>query len=100
MNIQEMRQCAPKALSLLKIMSNENRLFILCNLLEGELSVNDLVGRVDLAQSALSQHLAILREHNFVKTRKESQTVYYSLDSEDVVRMMVLLQDLYLPEKN
>ena len=100
MNINQMRQCAPKALSLLKIMSNENRLFILCNLLEGELAVNDLVARVDLAQSALSQHLAILREHNFVKTRKESQTVYYSLDSEDVVRMMMLLQELYLPEKN
>ncbi|GAA0290657.1 ArsR/SmtB family transcription factor [Psychrosphaera haliotis] len=99
MNIQEMRQCAPKALSLLKIMSNENRLFILCNLLEGELAVNDLVARVNLAQSALSQHLAILREHNFVKTRKESQTVYYSLDSKDVVRMMMLLQDLYLPKK-
>ncbi len=95
MNIQQMRQCAPKALALLKIMSNENRLFILCNLLEGELSVNELATRVQLAQSALSQHLALLREHNFVKTRKSSQTVYYSLDSDDVVKMMTLLQELY-----
>ncbi|MDA8622243.1 metalloregulator ArsR/SmtB family transcription factor [Psychrosphaera sp.] len=100
MNIQQMRQCAPKALSLLKIMSNENRLFILCNLLEGELSVNELAARVELSQSALSQHLALLRENKFVKTRKESQTVYYSLDSEDVIRMMMLLQDLYSPSAN
>lgn len=95
MNIEIMRQCAPKALSLLKTMANENRLFILCNLLDGEVSVNELVERVELSQSALSQHLAILRNEGHVKTRKESQTVYYSLDSDDVMRMMLLLKDLY-----
>ena len=95
MNISQMRQCAPKALALLKVMANENRLFILCNLIEGEVSVNELAERVQLGQSALSQHLALLRKEGYVTTRKESQTVYYSLSSQDVLKMMLLLKELY-----
>ncbi len=90
-----MRECAPNAMLLLKTMANENRLFILCNLLDGEISVNELAARVQLGQSALSQHLAILRSNGFVTTRKISQTVYYSLDSDDVKKMLQLLQSLY-----
>lgn len=95
MKLQDMQSCAPKALKLLKTMANEKRLFILCNLLDGELSVNDLAERVELSQSALSQHLAILRQENFVQTRKESQTVYYSLHGEDTQQVMQLLHKLY-----
>ncbi|QTH63833.1 winged helix-turn-helix transcriptional regulator [Psychrosphaera ytuae] len=98
MNIDQMRQCAPKAMALLKVMANENRLFILCNLLEGEASVNELAERVRLGQSALSQHLALLRKEGFVQTRKESQTVYYSLSSPNVKQMMMLLKDMYATE--
>lgn len=98
MNIDQMRQCAPKAMALLKVMANENRLFILCNLLEGEASVNELAERVCLGQSALSQHLALLRKEGFVQTRKESQTVYYSLSSPNVKQMMMLLKDMYATE--
>ncbi|WP_299269009.1 metalloregulator ArsR/SmtB family transcription factor [uncultured Psychrosphaera sp.] len=95
MKLQDMQSCAPKALKLLKTMANEKRLFILCNLLDGELSVNDLAERVELSQSALSQHLAILRQEQFVQTRKESQTVYYSLHGEDTQQVMQLLHKLY-----
>jgi ArsR family transcriptional regulator, virulence genes transcriptional regulator len=95
MNIDEMRQCAPKVLALLKIMANEKRLFILCNLLDGELSVTELCERVNLGQSALSQHLALLRNNDFVSTRKDSQTVYYSLSSTEVTQTLRLLKDLY-----
>ncbi len=95
MKLQDMQSCAPKALKLLKTMANEKRLYILCNLLDGELSVNDLAERVELSQSALSQHLAILRQENFVQTRKESQTVYYSLFGEDTQQVMELLHKLY-----
>ena len=95
MKLQDMQSCAPKALKLLKTMANEKRLYILCNLLEGELSVNDLADRVELSQSALSQHLAILRQEKFVQTRKESQTVYYSLHGEDTQQVMALLHKLY-----
>ncbi|MBU2917428.1 metalloregulator ArsR/SmtB family transcription factor [Psychrosphaera sp. F3M07] len=95
MKLEDMQSCAPKALKLLKTMANEKRLFILCNLLDGELSVNDLAERVELSQSALSQHLAILRQDKFVQTRKESQTVYYSLCGEDTQQVMALLHKLY-----
>jgi DNA-binding transcriptional ArsR family regulator len=95
MNLKEMQQCAPKALKLLKTMANEKRLFILCNLLDGELSVNELAERVSLSQSALSQHLAILRQENYVSTRKESQTVFYSIHGEDTKQVMSLLHELY-----
>jgi DNA-binding transcriptional ArsR family regulator len=95
MKLQDMQSCAPKALKLLKTMANEKRLYILCNLLDGELSVNDLAERVELSQSALSQHLAILRKEQFVQTRKESQTVYYSLHGEDTQQVMKLLHKLY-----
>lgn len=95
MKSEDMQSCAPKALKLLKTMANEKRLYILCNLLDGELAVNDLAERVELSQSALSQHLAILRQEQFVQTRKESQTVYYSLYGEDTQQVMQLLHKLY-----
>lgn len=95
MQLEDMQNCAPKALKLLKTMANEKRLFILCNLLDGEVSVNDLAERVELSQSALSQHLAILRKENFVVTRKESQTVYYSMQGDDTKQVMQLLHSLY-----
>lgn len=64
---------------LLKAMANENRLRILCLLREREMSVSELNARLDLSQSALSQHLAVLRRQALVNTRRASQTIYYSL---------------------
>ena len=95
MNLQQMKDNAGRAIPLLKALSNENRLFILCHLHSSELSVTELTERVGLSQSALSQHLAILRNEGYVKTRKEAQTVYYSLSSEEVVQMIGLLHQLY-----
>lgn len=64
---------------LLKAMANENRLRILCLLREGEMSVSELNSKLELSQSALSQHLAVLRREELVNTRRASQTIYYSL---------------------
>ncbi|HEV7417798.1 MAG TPA: metalloregulator ArsR/SmtB family transcription factor [Tianweitania sediminis] len=72
---------AEEVASLLSILGNTKRLLIVCLLVEGEMSVNRIAERVDLSQSALSQHLAKLREQGLVKTRREKQTIYYSLDS-------------------
>lgn len=71
-----------QATSLLKAMANEKRLQIVCLLLEKELSVTQINQQLTLSQSALSQHLAILRRDNLVNTRRESQTIYYSLTSD------------------
>ncbi len=95
MNLQDMEQSSAQAVALLKAMANERRLQILCLLHEQELSVGELCARLDLSQSALSQHLAWLRRDGLVNTRKEAQTVYYSLRSDEVKQMIHLLHSLY-----
>jgi DNA-binding transcriptional ArsR family regulator len=86
---------AGKAAGLLKALANENRLLILCHLQERELSVGELNAQVGLSQSALSQHLAILRRDGLVETRKSGQTVYYSLKSDEVRAVIGVLHGLY-----
>lgn len=87
------------ASDLLKAISNPNRLCILCNLLGSEQSVGELVKKGNLSQSALSQHLARLREQGIVKTRKEQQTVYYSIASKEVREIIGTLKNLYCVPK-
>lgn len=95
MNLQELQSKAGAAEALLKAVANRNRLVILCELLKGERSVSALQSATGLSQSALSQHLARLREDELVATRRESQTIYYSLASERVTRLIGLLYELY-----
>ncbi|ORT49175.1 transcriptional regulator [Vibrio sp. qd031] len=95
MNIRDMEKNSAKAITLLKAVANERRLQILCLLYEQESSVTDLSERLNLSQSALSQHLAWLRRDELVTTRKEAQTVFYSLNSEEVKRLVHLLHDMY-----
>ncbi|ASP49923.1 ArsR family transcriptional regulator [Cognaticolwellia beringensis] len=91
MDINDMRENAAQAADLLKAMSNQNRLLILCHLGEKEMSVNELNNFVDLSQSSLSQHLARLRQDNLVKTRRESQTIFYSIANPSVVKLISFL---------
>lgn len=80
----------------LKSIAHEGRLLVLCYLIEaGELSVGELVDRIDLSQSALSQHLAKLRAEGLVATRKSSQTVYYRIADPRVLTLLATLHDLY-----
>ncbi|KOO06490.1 ArsR/SmtB family transcription factor [Vibrio hepatarius] len=95
MNLQAMEQNSAKAVVLLKAMANERRLQILCLLHNNELSVGELCNKLELSQSALSQHLAWLRRDGLVETRKEAQTVYYTLSSEEVKAMIQLLHGMY-----
>lgn len=97
-DIKAMLGHAEEAADLLKAMANKNRLLILCNLLAGELSVGELQKHLNLGQSALSQHLALLRKDNLVSARRESQSVYYSLAGNEVRRMIQLLHDIYCTE--
>lgn len=86
---------AERAERMLKALANRHRLMILCELGKGEISVHALNDRLDLSQSALSQHLARLREDGMVQTRREAQTIFYSLCNEEVVQMITLLSKLY-----
>ncbi len=93
--LAEMQAHASEASLLLKAMGNEQRLLILCQLVSGELSVNALLSGVDLSQSALSQHLAVLRDAGFVNTRREAQSVFYSLPDGPVKKLMKTLHEIY-----
>ncbi|MDH4046991.1 MAG: metalloregulator ArsR/SmtB family transcription factor [Gammaproteobacteria bacterium] len=92
-----MREHAADAAGLMKALGNENRLMILCALADGERSVGDLNGIVPLSQSALSQQLARLREQGLVKTRRVSQTIYYTLSPGPTDKVIRLLHDIYCP---
>lgn len=82
MPLDQMEANAQEASALLKAMSNETRLMILCQLLHGEKSAGELDTLTSLSQSALSQHLAVLRENGLVQTRRESQSIFYSIEGE------------------
>lgn len=80
---------------LIRALANENRLQIVYTLIGNELSVTELGRIVDLSQSSLSQHLAILRKEKIVKTRRVAQTIFYSVKSEEAVKLMALLENMY-----
>ncbi len=90
-----MRKHAREAAQLMKAVGNENRLMVLCALGDGPLSVGELLERVDLSQSALSQHLAILRREELVSTRREAQSIYYSLSSSTAGKLVRFLYQTY-----
>ena len=87
-----------EAASLLKLLANENRLLILCQLVRApEMSVNDLAAAVGLSQSALSQHLAKMRDEGLLTTRREAQTVFYRISDPNAGRVLALLKSIYCP---
>jgi DNA-binding transcriptional ArsR family regulator len=92
-----MKSNAAQAAKLMKALGNESRLLILCHLDNKELSVTELNNQVDLSQSALSQHLAILRNDGLVQTRRESQTIYYSLAGDKAKRIIHTLHEMFCP---
>jgi DNA-binding transcriptional ArsR family regulator len=91
----DMRIHASDAAGLMKALGNETRLMVLCTLAEGERSVGELNELIPLSQSALSQQLARLRSQGLVSTRRESQTIYYSLADGPANRIIQLLHDIY-----
>lgn len=94
-DFSEMESNAAKACSLLKAMANEVRLVVLCQLIEGEKTVGELQEAAGLSQSAMSQHLAVLREQDVVATRREGQSVYYRLSSPEATAIMETLHGQY-----
>ncbi|VAW44902.1 Transcriptional regulator, ArsR family [hydrothermal vent metagenome] len=98
--MEEMLIHSGPASDLLKLISNQKRLLILCLLHEKEMSVSELNDTLSqLSQSALSQHLAQLREANLVKVRRDAQTIYYSLTDSKAVQVIHLLHELYCQEE-
>lgn len=97
--LEMLAEQAATAARLLKLLGNEYRLLILCSLIaHGELKVGDLVEEVGLSQSALSQHLALLREDGLVSFRRESQTLYYRISDPRAARILKVLKTMYCDE--
>ncbi len=99
-NLQEMKPHAKEASGLMRALGNEARLMVLCTLAEGERSVGELNDVVPLSQSALSQQLARLRRDGLVETRRESQTIYYSITSGPANKVINVLHEIYCPTRS
>ena len=98
--LTELHDMASHACELLKAMANEWRLMILCHLSEGEKTVSELQGLLGLGQSALSQHLAVLRREKIVKARKHAQSVSYSLSGDEATRVMETLHEVFCSQRD
>ena len=95
MNLAELEARALRATGLLKAMANPVRLLVLCQLAEGEKSVGELEKVADVSQSALSQHLALLRERGLVRNRRAGQSIYYTLDGPEAPALLAALYEVY-----
>jgi ArsR family transcriptional regulator, virulence genes transcriptional regulator len=94
--IETLEQRAGDAAQLLKLLANETRLLILCRLVaEHEMPAGAIVEAAGLGQSAVSQHLAKLRDDNLVATRRDGQTIYYRIADKNVARIIAALKDIY-----
>ncbi len=94
--IERLESRAADAAQLLKLLANETRLLILCRLvLEREVSAGAIVTALGMGQSAVSQHLAKLRDDNLVATRRDAQTIYYRIADKNVARIIAVLKDIY-----
>ena len=97
-NLDAMLAHAEEAASMLRALGNGARLKVLCELVNGERSAGELVKASGLSQSALSQHLAKLREENIVETRRDGQTIFYRLGDPAIARVLDVLYELYCPK--
>lgn len=99
MQVEKLMSRAERAEEFLKALANRHRLMILCELHRGERSVGALQEAVGLSQSALSQHLARLREDDLVSTRRSAQTIYYALASPEAKAMIALMYELFCKDE-
>ncbi len=95
LELDQMENAAERASNLMKTLGHRDRLMILCQLVDGEKSVGQLAEALGLQQSPLSQHLARMRKERLVTTRRESQSIYYSLANRDVTKVIGVLYELY-----
>jgi len=96
--LAQLERKAAEAAALLKLLANENRLLILCRLAaNGEMSVGKLAEAAELSQSALSQHLARMREEGLVAARRDAQTVFYHIADDNAAHLLKLLKGMFCP---
>ena len=95
LDLKQMAQSATRASNLMKTLGHKDRLMILCHLADGEKSVGQIADLLEIPQSPLSQHLSRMRKEGLVDTRREAQTIYYSLKSGEASRIVEVLYELF-----
>ena len=93
-----LRAAASEAVTTLKLLANEDRLLLLCQLSQGELCVSDLEAQLGIRQPTLSQQLGVLRTQGLVATRRDGKNIYYSVANAEVLEILGLLYRLYCPQ--
>ena len=91
LELEDMRQAASQACSLMKVLANPDRLMILCQLSQGEKRVGELEELLGIVQPTLSQQLTVLRDEHLVSTRREGKNIYYTLDSPKALAVIAIL---------
>ena len=94
-----LRRAAGKAVGASKVLANEDRLLLLCQLSQGEMSVGDLEEALEIRQPTLSQQLGVLRTEGVVTTRRDGKRIFYSVADPDVMRVLEVLYRVYCPKK-
>jgi DNA-binding transcriptional ArsR family regulator len=100
MDLEKMQASAKTATDLLKLLGHPDRLMVLCQLKGGEQSVGQLASNLNIKQSPLSQHLARMRHEGVVTSRREAQTIYYSISGEEVERLVSVLYELFCADES
>lgn len=94
-DIEQLRQAAGQACGLLKVLANQDRLLLLCQMTQGEYSVGELAELTGIRQPTLSQQLTVLRDEEMVATRREGKQIYYRIASQEALAVMTVLHALY-----
>ncbi|MDT3251026.1 metalloregulator ArsR/SmtB family transcription factor [Serratia sp. root2] len=97
MDIDSMRQAAAQAGALLRALGNEDRLLLLCQLSQHEMSVGELAQTLGIRQPTLSQQLGVLRQEGLVSTRRAGKQIYYAVSDEKALTVLSTLYQLYCP---
>jgi DNA-binding transcriptional ArsR family regulator len=97
MDLPAMRCVADAVCRLMKVLSNSDRLLLLCQLAKGEKRVGELESLLGIVQPTLSQQLGVLRDEELVATRREGKNIYYRISSPAALKVMQLLYALYCP---
>ena len=98
MDLETLRSSADAACRLMKVLSNPDRLLLLCQLSQGERCVSELEEQLGIRQPTLSQQLGVLRNEGLVNTRRDGKNIYYSVASPATLEILAVLYRLYCPE--
>jgi ArsR family transcriptional regulator len=99
-NLKKMIASADKACSLMKVLSNRDRMMILCEISQGEYCVSELESKLEILQPTLSQQLTVLRNEKLVKTRRAGKQIYYSVASSEAMAVMGVLYEQFCKKSN